>query len=412
MSIITVDKSVITGKIKPVSAVNGVPTVFVRGEERWNWKRSDNLSLMGTTRVRLCEIGGAFGNCVFVDIPNLFPDFNADECDPASYDFTFTDWLIGKCVKYGVKPIYRLGVTREVDHWLKAYRIFPPVNFEKWARICEHIIMHYNKGWANGFKYGIDYWEIWNEPDDAIEIKDSETWKGTKEQYFELYKITATKIKNSFPEIKVGGYCAGLDGVVSEKPSKLEKYRIDFFNDFLDYVSGEEKTPLDFFTWHTECGSLISNVKIAEYVRERLDARELNECENICASWNISKNGSVNAAEVAANLITWQKSAVNMALYCDGTLSGKLFDKEKPSKSFYAMRAFNSLCVLKDEIYSESSDKDVYCLSASDGKTVRLMVVNYSGKEKQIDINLKDISVNSAVKLCLPAFGIQVLELI
>lgn len=410
MCVITVDNSIVNGKIKQVSAVNNAPTVFVRGEERWNWKRSDNLSLMGTTRVRLCETHSAFGGCVFVDIPNLFPDFTADENDPNSYDFNFTDWLINKCAKYGVKPIYRLGTTREVDHWLKAYRIFPPADFAKWARVCEHVIMHYNKGWANGFKIGIDYWEIWNEPDDAIEIKDSETWKGSKEQYFELYKVTATHLKNAFPDIKVGGYCAGLDGAVSNNANQLEKYRLEFFRDFTEYVSSENgKCPLDFFTWHTGLGDVKSKFRIANYVRERLDVCGLTECENVCASWDIVGD---SCAELAANLISWQKSSVDMAVYCDGSLSGKLFEREKPSKLFYAMRAFNSLSVLKDEIYAESSDKDVYSIAATDGKTVRLMVVNYSDVNKEISVELKGFLSENKLSLTIAPYGVQTLEII
>jgi len=45
----------------------------------------------------------------------------------------------------------------------------------------KHVVMHYNKGWANGFTYGIKYFEIWNEPDF------SPFWAGTGEQYHELY---------------------------------------------------------------------------------------------------------------------------------------------------------------------------------------------------------------------------------
>ena len=48
---------------------------------------------------------------------------------------------------------------------IRAFHVFPPKDFQKWAEICEHIIMHYNEGWANGFHYGIKYFEVWFEPD-------------------------------------------------------------------------------------------------------------------------------------------------------------------------------------------------------------------------------------------------------
>ena len=43
---------------------------------------------------RLHDVGGMYGGSRFVDIPNLFPDFGADETDPASYRFAYTDALI------------------------------------------------------------------------------------------------------------------------------------------------------------------------------------------------------------------------------------------------------------------------------------------------------------------------------
>ena len=43
---------------------------------------------------RLHDMGGLYGGYLYVDIPNIFRDFSADENDPSSYDFPFTDLLI------------------------------------------------------------------------------------------------------------------------------------------------------------------------------------------------------------------------------------------------------------------------------------------------------------------------------
>ena len=67
----------------------------------------------------------------------------------------------------------------------------PPEDAAKWARICANIVRHYNEGWADGFHYGITYWEIWNEPDNEESIELNNMWKGTKEQYYDLYAATA-----------------------------------------------------------------------------------------------------------------------------------------------------------------------------------------------------------------------------
>ena len=155
------------------------------------------LTEAGIPYSRLHDVGGLFGSFRFVDVPNIFRDFDADENDPASYDFTFTDLLIETLIEANVEPYFRLGVTIECQAHIKAYRIFPPKDFEKWASVCEHIVRHYTKGWANGYHYKITYWEIWNEPDDC---SCQPCWRGTNEEYYRLYSTTAKLIKQHHPE--------------------------------------------------------------------------------------------------------------------------------------------------------------------------------------------------------------------
>lgn len=153
-------------------------------------------------------MGGRFGGGCFVDIPNLFRDFDADPEDPAAYDFTFTDMLLEALVQSGAEPFFRLGVTIENQACIKSYRIDPPKDTLKWAKICEGIIRHYTQGWANGYHYNIRYWEIWNEPDNYENINTNQMWHGTKEQYFALYAVASRYLKEKFPHLKIGGYAS------------------------------------------------------------------------------------------------------------------------------------------------------------------------------------------------------------
>ena len=66
---------------------------------------------------------------------------------------------------------------------IKKYGTIASSNFEKWAKICEYIIAHYNEGWANGFYYGIKYWKVWTEPNGKKPNGDQPNWSGTPEQY-------------------------------------------------------------------------------------------------------------------------------------------------------------------------------------------------------------------------------------
>ena len=139
------------GKIKPMHAVGQPPTDI--GLNEIDSSMMCYLKEANIPYSRMHDVGGAFGKNLFVDVPNLFRDFDADENDPASYDFVFTDKLFEVMMEYGVEPYFRLGVTIENSHGIKAYRIFPPKDFAKWARICEHIVRHYNEGWANGYHF-------------------------------------------------------------------------------------------------------------------------------------------------------------------------------------------------------------------------------------------------------------------
>ena len=171
---IKADFESVVGVMKPMHAVGQPPMSQLSGS------MLHYLTEAGIPYSRLHDVQGTMGANLYVDIPNLFRNFDADENDPASYDFTFTDNLLQQLMDHGVEPFFRLGVTIENYRHVKSYRIFPPKDFAKWARICEHVIRHYNEGWADGFHFNIQYWEIWNEPDDG-NYPNSRTsmWKGT-----------------------------------------------------------------------------------------------------------------------------------------------------------------------------------------------------------------------------------------
>ena len=93
-----------------------------------------------------------------VDVPAIFPIFDADADDPKYYRFTKTDAYLGAIVKNGSSITYRLGTSGE--NRLRCYvpggmYTRPPKDYAKWAKICVNIIRHYNDGWANGHHYGI-----------------------------------------------------------------------------------------------------------------------------------------------------------------------------------------------------------------------------------------------------------------
>ena len=159
-----------TGKIKPMHAINNAPM---------HWTFCDTFHYLTEARIpysRLHDTGGLMGGGIFVDIANIFPLFHADPEDPKNYDFGFTDHLLKELYAAGVKPFYRLGCTIENYHpSIGPRRSIPPSDPYKWAVICEHIIRHYNEGWADGYRMDIEYWEEWN---------DGGRWRGGSSQWY------------------------------------------------------------------------------------------------------------------------------------------------------------------------------------------------------------------------------------
>ena len=200
---VTVDFAQPVGAIKPMHGVGQPPQVG------WDLKMCHYLKEAGVPFSRLHDVGGAYGKNAYVDVPNIFRDFDADENDPKSYSFAFTDYLLKNLVANGVEPFYRLGITIENRVDIQALRTAPPKDPAKWARVCEHIIRHYTEGWANGFKYRIRYWEIWNEPESPMDKPhNGSMWSGSWRQYMELYEVTSKHLKKCFPHLKIGGYAA------------------------------------------------------------------------------------------------------------------------------------------------------------------------------------------------------------
>ena len=93
------------GSIKPLHCINNAP-ILGADDRMFHY-----LGEAGIPSARLHDTGGSFGGAHFVDIENIFPRFDADPEDPASYDFAFTDWLLCALARQGVKPFYRLGAT-------------------------------------------------------------------------------------------------------------------------------------------------------------------------------------------------------------------------------------------------------------------------------------------------------------
>jgi len=220
---VTVDATQVIGTIRSLQGAHWNPGPA-------NQALSQNYVAMGVDLIRTHDGGGVMGTGAGdVDGPGasrMVPSLTADPTQAASYNFGPTDSMIKNMHDAGAQIYFRVGRSN-----ISGANTVPS-DFAKYAQFVQHIVMHYNQGWANGFMYGIKYFEIWNEPD-FIPF-----WSGTPDQYHDLYKTIALAIKATDSTALVGG------------PA------ISTFNDktglrvtFLQYLK-DNKVPLDFYSFH------------------------------------------------------------------------------------------------------------------------------------------------------------------
>lgn len=409
MDRVRVDFQQITGQIKPVHGVNNGPVTC----NFW-YDASEYFLAANIPYCRLHDTEYPFGSGEFVDIACIFKDFSADAEDPASYNFTLTDDYL-RCIReVGAEIVYRLGAS--IEHQPVKRNIIPPADYLKWAKICEHIIRHYNEGWANGYFWNIEYWEIWNEPE-FVNYGISRCWTGTKEEFFEFYRVVATHLKERFPQLKIGG------------PAFTAPDH-DYAKEFLRFVTqSDSQIPLDFYSWHGYVKNVEEAKELAKRAKGMLQDFDLTETEsfydewNYVPSWNEMETAyekmktAEGAALCAGTLCVLQQSPVEKAMYYDAQLRwenewcglfapGKthrhaIGNKVIPLKPYYSFYGFGVLYKLRKEIFTSVEGEYIYACGATDGMESALLLACFTDKE----IQKKKVQIQWAdEKLCIQVY--------
>ena len=393
MNTITFDLSQRGGKFKVLNAVNNGP----HHRRHANNQFRSNLAEYKAARIPYARnhdatFYWAYGREHTVDISAIFPNFDADVNDPASYDFTCTDEYIGATNDAGTETFYRLGQT--IEHYIKKYYIYPPADFKKWAQICEHIILHYNEGWANGFHYNIQYWEIWNEPD-LTPSAYPPAWGGTKETFYDFFEVAVKHLKACFPHLKIGG--PALSG------------KLDWAEDFLREMQ-RRNVSLDFFSWHLYGNTMKNFIDKTALAQSILDRYGYGSAENIINEWNYMhdwKNdfvyslraikGIKGAAYAMATMCVAQPSPVDMLMYYDARPCeyNGLFDTDTvaPLKGYYPFLWYGDFYDMTAEIRSQNAVEDVYTLCGVDENGKVTAVIVYYTEEDETAPN-KTVSID------------------
>ena len=411
MDQIIVDFAKETGKVKPMHSVNNGPKYKFAADQRIT--NIDHYKAAGIPYARThdASFDPTYGGEHTVDVNFIFTDWSKDATDPASYDFALTDEYLRVIEAGGAKVYYRLG--SKIEHWSKKYNTLPPVDFHKWAVVCEHIIRHYTEGWADGYHMDIEYWEIWNEPDlDPDDSTHKRCWGGTAKEFYELYRITLEHLKACFPHLKIGGpACAGV------KPEWVRGL----------FASLGDVKP-DFFSWHVYSPNLEKVQKRLRLARELLDEAGLTECESILNEWNYvkgwhdeewiyslkSEKGLKGAAFTAAVMEMCQYEPLDHLMYYDArpcAMNG-LFSTDfvfERLKGYYPFYMFNQLYRQEKAVAVEREGDDVWAVAAK-GTEQNVMLTYYNDDDgspaKDVKVTFQNVENKNGVRLeyyCLDA---------
>ena len=398
--VIRVDFDSVVGEMKPVHNIDRMPE-YEPGSEINRYFTQANM-----TSCRTHDI-----NCT--DIHRVFPDFTKDAADESSYNFTESDRVMAAIAETGMEPFFRLGISYS-DPVLAHDNLVPPADYTKWAQICEHIILHYNEGWADGYRYNIRYWEIWNEPENSDDPSDNHFWLGTDEEFFRLYDTAAKYLKEKFPALKIGGYgscgfyALTKTNALNTGASERNRYFVTYFNNFLNYIK-EHNSPMDFFSWHSYTVTE-KNARYIQYIRENLAKAGYGGAEIICDEWNYNptENDKIDrryGANQTSMLIMFQNEGLDMAHYYDGDDDGQLWaglfvNGRQPSSAYYGFWAFGQLYKLGSQakIKNLRLYDDLYAVAATGSGGQALLLSNISEKrDRKISVDAGGYTVDKCM---------------
>lgn len=394
LRIISVDANASAGTIRSLQGVSGSPLPVLPGLPTL----TDQFRSLGIDLVRLHDTYGpgdidshfCLGGCPNFPIPAippdyvatanmkiLFPDPAADPEDPASYNFGPTDEAVSAILRLPARVYFRVGRSQSAVST-------PPVDdpadpdsleFDHYANILKHVVMHYVQGWNRGFIDGVRYWEIWNEPGLGNVF-----WSGTPQQYYAFYKRMSRTVKSVDPRLQVGG------------STEANNYAAGPYREAFISFCAANNLPLDFFSWHWYplfTNDPLEYVSLSADLRKILDSYGFTGTELALSEWGSSVavplSGLPEAAYVGTAMIYMQDTPIDRAMFYRGdAASSGLFNVDgsyTPSaRAFEAMGLMRRTPVRLRAIGGDENGFAVLAGSSRGGNLVQVLISNFGGQ--------------------------------
>jgi xylan 1,4-beta-xylosidase len=381
---IQITPSLQIGEIVPLLGVNAGPAPI--GDPR-----NPDLTLayqeIGVRSVRTHDIYNAHSMSI------LYPDASCDPGDRRCYNFTTSDATFAALVNGGFSPYFRIGDGYD--------RVHPPdiEEQENWSEAAVNILRHYREGLWDGFYSDITYVEIGNEPDNV------HFWPKphTKEEFFRLYEKTATKLKQAFPDLLVGGPGVTPAGVKTD-------FGRSYLRSFLLYMK-EHEVPVDFLSWHMYSNNPQDYKNGGIFIDSLLAAYGFTDSENHLTEYNSEvdkgekggktlalRAGSEGAAVLTAAWITLQSSGVDQAFVYRGNdpsitfpeFFGIFYADGRPKKIAQAFSLWSEISAYSQQVRATINGdiQNIYAIAGlQKNGTVKVLISNMNSHPVSLSLH-------------------------
>ena len=417
-----------TGKIRPELHSSGFgPTICSQTAQDLA-----DVKSMGYAFARTHDWALINPNQRVCDYFHIFPLMHLDAKDPKNYVFGPTDYLLKRTrEEAGLDIFYRLGTSIEHSGNRIHFNSLIPEDFDKMAEIFAGTVRHYNRGWADGHRWNVKYWEIWNEPEGMNNMwcpkegneglakeQDAKLRAECRAKFVKFFVTVLKRLKSEFgDEIKAGG-------------PALCGYNTVWLNDLLSACRAEGVKP-DFISWHGYANDPMQYFNEAERGRKLLDGYGFTDCEMIVNEWHYfgyadygwgdlqrcsdpkvkakiwtgprSHNGIHSAAFTLAALANLQRSKLSQAYYYGCSHRGNWGFKDEHQtkyKVFYALKLFGDLVKAYPTMCACTSEGAYTTLAvkSADGRKTALLVVDYGGKAQKLAVDMKGLRAGAQAR--------------
>jgi xylan 1,4-beta-xylosidase len=179
--------------------------------------------------------------------------YSEDAAGNPIYSWAILDRIFDAFHAAGVKPLVEIGFMPEaLSTHPEPYRhnfpqgtiytgwAYPPKDYRKWSELVFQFVHHLRERYGDA-EVKTWLWELWNEPD-------IEYWKGTADEYFQLYDFTADAVLRAFPGARMGG--PDSTGPASPKAAEFLRLFLEHCARQRNFVTGKTGSRLDFISFH------------------------------------------------------------------------------------------------------------------------------------------------------------------